>query len=343
MKELKLLLYPLALIYGCIVWLRNKCYDLGLFKSYSIPFPSIVVGNLSVGGTGKTPHVVMLIEHFLGQNKKVITLSRGYGRTTKGVVVASDTSTAKDIGDEPLMYKVRFGDKIQVVVAEERVKGVQHIQEHFECDVLILDDAFQHRAVTARINLLITEYNNPFFKDHVLPAGMLREFRSGAKRADIVIASKCPELTIEEQQRFKQSIKSVSNVFFSHIEYGHLISCNEAEMPSFKNILLVTGIGNPSPLIEHLSSIGKVEHLKFADHHVYSEEDIKKIHEKFDTFASHDKIIITTEKDYMRIKEFDLIKNSEIPWFYQAIETKLNEQTLFKLIDDYVNKDQRGL
>jgi tetraacyldisaccharide 4'-kinase len=339
MNKLRLILIPFSWIYGLIISLRNGLYDVGILKSYSIPNKSICIGNLSTGGTGKSPHVDLIVSHFLKKSNNVSTLSRGYGRSTSGLKEVFTDSKAKDVGDEPLMYKLRHKDKIKVIVAEKRKEGVEYIQQTYpENEIIILDDAFQHRAVKAGINILITDYANLFTDDYLLPAGNLRESKRGKKRADSIIVSKCPTIDEEEKNRIKRKLNFHSdNVFFSRITYDGLVGFNSEIKTTAKNILLVTGIGNPTPLVEHLKREHTVEHLRFKDHHLYSQKDIAQIHEKFDTFASRDKIIVTTEKDFMRIKDFAEVMDLSERWFYQPITTKIDEQQKFnQLLDGYI-------
>jgi len=339
MNKLRLLLIPFSWIYGLIISLRNSLYNVGILKSYSIPKKSICVGNLSTGGTGKSPHVDLIVSHFLKNNKKVSTLSRGYGRSTRGLKEVFTDSKAKDVGDEPLMYKLKHRDQIKVIVAENRKEGVDHIQRTYpENELIILDDAFQHRAVKAGLNILITDYAKLFTDDYLLPAGNLRESMSGKKRADSIIVSKCPTIDENEKNRIKTKLGFHSDeVFFSRIVYDELIGFSPERKASAKNILLVTGIGNPTSLVEHLNREYSVEHLRFKDHHLYTQKDIAQIHEKFDTFASRDKIIVTTEKDFMRIKDFAEVMALSEQWFYQPITTKIDERQKFNLLlDGYI-------
>lgn len=342
MKHFRWLLLPFALIYGAIVALRNVLFNKGIKKTYSIPRKAIVVGNLSVGGTGKTPLVAHLVQHFIDSNKKVATLSRGYGRKTKGVQFANDNSKAADIGDEPLLYAARFGKNVKVVVAEKRKEGVlQLIDKHPDTEIIVLDDAFQHRAVQAGLNILVTEFERPFSSDWMLPVGRLREHASGARRADIIVVSKCPENgdpKLKESLR-KQLTRHNQPVFFTSIRYGELVQMNEAPIDSIKNVLLVTGIGQPSPLIAYLKKQYAVTHLNFPDHHDFSHKDIREIHQKFNTFASHDKIIVATEKDFMRLRAFEEVVSGDIPWFYQPIEIIIENEIQFtNLLNDYVRE-----
>ena len=322
--------------------MRNWCYDNGVFSSYKIPGKSIVIGNLSMGGTGKTPHVDLISNILIEQAKKVSILSRGYGRETKGVLEVQLSSKSAEVGDEPLLYKLKYKDKITVVVAEKRKLGVSLIQsEHPENEVIVLDDAFQHRAVNAELNILISDFSKPFYSDYVLPAGNLRESRRGKHRANAIIISKCPSNITEE---IKNDIKSKINhpsaeIFFSKIEYGELKPFRRQIELSQKNILLVTGIGNPKPLVDFLEENHHVLHLRFKDHHRFTSKDIAEIHQKFDIFANDDKIIVTTEKDFMRLQDFKECNSNNYPWFYQPIITTIIEQQKFKTyINGYVSQ-----
>lgn len=341
MRKLRILLLPFSWIYGIVVAIRNWLFNIGFFKSMDIPGKSICVGNLSVGGTGKTPHVDLLVEHFTKSNIETATLSRGYGRSTKGLREVFESDSADNVGDEPLFYKSKYRDQIKVVVAEKRVEGVNYITEtHPSNQLIILDDAFQHRAVKAGLNIVITDFNNRYSRDFILPAGDLRESKSGIKRADIVIVSKCPELTFEQMNKVRKELNfPAEKIFFSSIKYGALKPFFNASTETKKNVLLVTGIGNPTPLLSHLEKDFKVTHINFKDHHLFSAEDIRDIREKFDTFASKDKIVVTTEKDFMRLRDFEALKDNDWTWFYQPITTEINERQKFNLlIDNYVRE-----
>lgn len=336
MKKLRLLLLPFSWIYGSITALRNVLYDTGILKTYTIPNNSICVGNLSVGGTGKTPHVDLIAGHFISQHKSVATLSRGYGRSTEGLLEATQKSTAAEIGDEPLLYKSKYGKNLRVIVSEKRIDGVKYIQKNTPNNtIILLDDAFQHRAVKAGLNIIITEYSNLFIDDFHLPAGNLREWKSGIKRADIIIVSKCPVIESEEKEVISNRLNfDPTKIFFSHIDYGKFKGFSTQTVATIKNILLVTGIGNPAPLLGHLNLQYNVMHLRFKDHHAFTPKDIAEIHEKFDSFASHNKIILTTEKDYVRLRGFSQIETNKNHWFYQPITTIIDELEEFNLLLD---------
>ncbi len=343
MKAIRWALLPFSIVYGAITGIRNWLFNLGWKASYTIPGKSITVGNLSVGGTGKSPFVIYLIQHFLNEKHSVATLSRGYGRKTKGFIKADNQANALSIGDEPLQYHNRFQQQISVNVAEERKIGVDHIRSNTsEETIILLDDAFQHRKVKAGLNILITEFNLPFSKDYLLPVGRLRESRSGANRADLIIVSKCPDGITEKQKSAlkKELAKADQPVFFSSIVYGKLTPISGNAPTTVKNVLLVTGIGNSNPLEEHLESKFSVTHIKFPDHHDFTDADIRSIHQKFNTFASCDKIIVTTEKDFMRLQQFDAISNGKNPWFYQPIEIAIDNDTQLKnLLNSYVREN----
>lgn len=340
MKALRWLLLPFSWIYGVITFIRNKAFDWGILKSIQIPKKSITVGNLSVGGTGKTPHVDYLIQYFLSKNVKLSILSRGYGRKTNGLVIASRESTSSEIGDEPLQYVQRYSENIQVVLAEKRKEGVDYIINQFpDNELIILDDAFQHRAVSAGFSILITPFSDLFSDDFMLPTGNLREWKSGKKRADLIVVSKSPS-DISNNQKSQIITKlgfDPNRVFFSSLQYNDLVPFSEkVQQTEIKHALIVTGIGNPAPLVNYWKQKCTVELMAFPDHHNYSANDIKAIHEKFGKFASKNKVIITTEKDYMRLQQFDEVLNPKKAWHYQPISIVINNQKTFNsLLDEY--------
>lgn len=343
MNKLRLILLPFSWIYGTILAIRNRLYTKGILKSETISIPSICVGNLSMGGTGKTPHVDYITSHFLSKSVKMAILSRGYGRKTTGVIEVLIDSKPEEVGDEPLFYKTKFRNEAVVYVAENRVVGANQLMEnHPEVELLVLDDAFQHRRFKAKTNILITDFSHLFSVDFVVPAGNLREFRSGKNRADIVIVSKCPEnITQDKKDEIRQSLRFKNkNVFFSKIQYNALTPFRNGDKSSIKKAIVVTGIGNPSPLIAELNRDFTIKHVKYPDHHPFSAQDIKEIHEKFDIFAPDgDGVIITTEKDYMRLREMKEVQESKQKWFYKSISIVIDEQEKFNLLlEKYVNE-----
>ncbi|KAA9346114.1 tetraacyldisaccharide 4'-kinase [Adhaeribacter soli] len=324
MKFLKWLLFPFAILYGWIMALRNLLYDRGIFKSEKFDLPVISVGNLTVGGTGKTPHVEFLLR-LLG-NKKKATLSRGYKRSTKGFVLANEEASAATIGDEPFQYYLDFPETT-VTVCEKRAEGIIKIQElKPEAEVIILDDAFQHRAVTPTLNLLITDFFRRFDTDFMLPTGLLREPRCGAKRADAVLVSKCPEnLAANEREAIKNSIRKYTKpgtpVFFTTYKYGSPVGFGKPVVPG-KKIMLVTGIANPEPLIRYLleQNYTIISHLNWPDHHHYTAADLEKIRNTLEQLPEECSIF-TTRKDAVKLMRPDFgFYVEKLPFFYLPIE-----------------------
>lgn len=321
-------------IYYAVTSLRNSLYDLGLKKSKSFDFPIICVGNLSVGGTGKTPMIEYLI-NLLKDDYKVATLSRGYKRKTKGFVLANVSSNAETIGDEPFQFYNKFKDAILVAVDANRINGINQLRNlEIKPNVILLDDAYQHRKVKAGFNILLTTYNKPYFEDYVLPTGNLREPRNGAVRANIIVVTKCPaNLSDVEKNRIVKSINPNENqyVFFSSIDYSDDLFSEKLKMSldSVNNFTLVTGIANAKPLVEFLKNKDlKFEHLNYSDHHNFSDQDIKEL-EKCT-------LIVTTEKDFMRLKQYESLKNK---LFYLPIKVGINDEAAVnKLIKDYLKK-----
>ena len=298
-----------------------------------------------MGGTGKSPLTAYLTENLLPENKIQI-LSRGYGRKTKGFLHLDENSTTDLVGDEPLMYFKRFFRKSEsdfgVNVCESRTFGVQKIISDFNPDLILLDDAFQHRKVKAGFSILLTNYSKLFSDDFIVPVGTLRESSQGKNRADIIVVSKSPkDLNASKKSEIIEKLKfKEENIFFSSISYTNLISFSETKITDFKNILLVTGIANPKPLEDFLKQKHEVETMRFSDHHNFSVEDVLKINKKFDTFAVDKKIIVTSEKDYMRLvaPEFSQI-TSEKPWYFQQISIEIDrEKEFLEKIKTYVRK-----
>lgn len=338
MKYLRFLLFSFAAIYWLVTSVRNKLYDVNILKSFTIPGKSICIGNLSMGGTGKSPHTIMIAKILLEKNIPVAILSRGYGRVTKGLIEVDQNSTTKDVGDEPKNYKSIFGESTTVVVSEDRKTGVQYIRKKQPNAVILLDDAFQHRKVKAGLNILLTSYSHPFSKDFLFPVGMLRESRMGRKRADLIVVTKCPSTT---SKKFKHIDKSLnypeSKILHSTIDYSPL------EIPSnnVKEVLLVTGIANSKPLLSELEKHYLVKELKYKDHHQFTEQDLAAIRKKFDSFASRETLIVTTEKDYMRLSELEGFSAMKEMWAIQRISTRIldYEKKFNELICNYAQED----
>jgi tetraacyldisaccharide 4'-kinase len=308
-KSFRILLFPFAFIYGFIIIVRNFLFDRNVLKSVSFNFPIINVGNLAVGGTGKSPMVEYLL-NLLKDNYKVATLSRGYKRKTKGYALANETTTALEIGDEPMQFHTKFPG-VAVAVGEERIVAVpQLLHDRPGTEVIILDDAFQHRSIKAGYNILLTDYNNLFTRDLFLPMGDLRDQRRSYKRADIVVVTKCPpNLTAEERNKVEKEIKPLAHqqVFFTTIEYGipyHIITKQPKPITESDEVLLVCGIANPRPLEQYIVQQAKTYYEQsYSDHHIFTIDDLREIRRKFDDLQPP-AVIITTEKDAMRLIKF---------------------------------------
>ena len=310
-RSFRFILFPFSIIYGLIIWVRNKLFDKKILRSATFNFPLICVGNLALGGTGKTPMTEYLVR-LLDERYKLATLSRGYKRKTKGFAIANENSTALEIGDEPMQIHLRFPE-ITVAVAEERVVGIpQLLHEKPDTEIIILDDAFQHREVNAGLNILLTDYQNLYTRDFMLPAGDLRDLRSSSKRAHIIVVTKCkPQIDETEKTSIIKELNPLEfqKVYFSRIEYAspiHLFTKERMLLGNQYDILLVCGIANPGPLKEELAAKAKTyEMLSFKDHHIFSIDDLKEIKRQFSELNSANKIILTTEKDGVRLSKFE--------------------------------------
>lgn len=337
-KITKILLLPFALLYGFAIFLRNCLYDWKFLRSTSFDKHTICIGNLAVGGTGKTPHVEYLAR-LLKKDYLVATLSRGYKRKTSGFRLADEMSTADDIGDEPLQYKSKFADVV-VSVDASRVNGVKKISElRPEPQVVLLDDAFQHRAIKCGLNIVVSEYSNLYLYDHLMPAGRLRESKSGIARADIIVVSKTPDRTTAiELRNTLKDIKALPHqrVFFSWLKYGELYAFDKPsetldtlnDLFRF-NVVLFTGIGNAQPMITYLKEYASdVLHISFADHHSYNETDLAGIAARYEALEGGNKIIVTTEKDAMRLMKPGLVNMAnKLPLYILPIEVDFKDKT----------------
>lgn len=310
LKSFRYLLYPFAFIYGGIVWLRNRLFDKNILPSSSFNFPIICVGNLAVGGTGKTPMVEYLVSMLKGRYKTA-TLSRGYKRKTKGFAVADQTTTAIDIGDEPMQFHQKFPD-ITVAVGEERLVAIpQILHQHPETQLIILDDAFQHRQVRAGLNILLTDHKNLYTRDLMMPAGDLRDVKSSSRRADIIIVTKCkPGITVQEKTEIIEEIgpQQHQHVFFTEILYAQpyqLFNKQPLNIGPSTDVLLVCGIANPKPVKEFLTShVHSYDMIRYPDHHIFTTDDMNEIRRQFGKIESSDKVILTTEKDAVRLQKY---------------------------------------
>lgn len=329
---LRKLLFPFAILYGFITSLRNYLYDKGILKSYSFDIPVIAVGNLSVGGTGKTPQIEYLIR-LLSPKYKVATLSRGYKRKSKGFVLADENGNAQILGDEPFQYFRKFPN-IQVAVDADRKNGIEQLlNQKQKPEIILLDDAYQHRKVKAGFYILLTSYGDLFSDDFMLPTGNLRESRSGAKRANVVIVTKCPSnISKQEREAIKNKIGLEVPVFFSTVSYDDKVYNDSEtlavmELKSMSKVLLA-GIAKPKPFFYYLKS-DTDEIMTFPDHHHFSESEITAIKNK-----AGEKIIITTEKDFVRLEA----KNLKKQLFYLPIKSELieNQEAFDQTLLNYV-------
>ena len=343
-------LLPFSLVYGFIIWCRNWLFDVSILKSKSYFTPTINVGNIAVGGTGKTPHIEYLI-NLLSNDYKVATLSRGYKRKTKGFLIADPKHSFEDIGDEPKQLKYQFKDVI-VTVDGNRQRGIEQLEKLEEKpDLILLDDAFQHRYVRPGVNILLTDYSKPYWEDKILPAGDLRDSSEQVRRADIVIVSKSPVLITAMRKRIilrNLNLFPYQNLFFTTIVYGDLI-CITKQANYIKEdtaVLMLTGIANPKHLETHLlRNYKSVISLEFPDHHSFTERDFVNVIEQYNLISSENKIIVTTLKDAVRLKDNrNFTKFSEIPMFYQSMKIEFLEgekEEFNKLILKYVRNAKR--
>jgi len=342
---MRYLLFPFSFIYGSITAMRNLLFDYGIFKSQSYTIPIICIGNLSVGGTGKTPHTQYLLD-LLKNNYKVAVLSRGYGRKNSNLQLVEITSNAFEVGDEPLQLK-QNNPECLVVVEKNRNKGVKQILKDFpETEVILLDDGYQHRWIKAGFNILITPFSSPYYKDYLMPVGKLRESKKGVSRANAVIFSKTPENTnptLKKGMLERLHLFAHQEAYFSGIEY-HRFKCinnnTELEENNPYSITLVSGIANTNPLIKYLEEKGhSINHLKYSDHHNYSSNDIDTILAEYNADKSIKKLILTTEKDATKLKQF-LPHFKDVNFYYIPIEIKIDQSKKFKnQILDYVEKN----
>ena len=333
---LRKILFPLAFLYWLITFIRNWLYDKGIFKSSSFNIPIIAVGNLSVGGTGKTPQIEYLIR-LLSYKYKVAVLSRGYKRTTEGFILADEKATASSIGDEPFQFYSKFSN-IQVAVDANRKNGIENLLQHpNRPDVILLDDAYQHRKVKAGFYILLTAYDDLFCDDYILPFGNLREPSSGKKRADMIIVTKCPnDLSELAQQKIREKLKVKQPVFFTTIQYDDYVFGNESKLLvseiQSETKVLVAGIAKPKLFFDFLKNETD-EALVFQDHHHFSKQDCEQILAK-----ANGRKIITTEKDFVRLN--GLLPKEQL--FYLPIKSAFLNKNIDKTIEDYVGQSTRN-
>ncbi len=358
------LLYPFSLPYHLITAVRNWAFNNSILKSREFEVPVIAIGNLSTGGTGKTPMTEFLISHFL--HKQIGLVSRGYGRKTKGLILATPEHRYDEIGDEPYQIFHKF-PQIKLALAEKRVEGIEALLKNDKPDLILLDDAYQHRYVKAGFNILLTTYSAPFYNDLILPAGNLRESRIGKNRANIIVVTKCPDdLSLAAAEDIKRKLKPIKgqSVYFSGLEYGVAVNHLGVEISSrfhtptssgsmqtlegarggdiklgqkLSSIILLTGIANPATMLHHLNKqYTIVKHLNYPDHHNFTESDLKQIAELLKT---HNIPIITTEKDWVRLKAL-LSQEVLEQVFYLSVQVKIlldGEQKLLKEVGGLVS------
>ncbi|MEE1884921.1 tetraacyldisaccharide 4'-kinase [Pedobacter flavus] len=330
-QVLRYLLFPLTIIYAIITWFRNKLYDFNILSSKKFDLPIICVGNLMVGGTGKTPFTEYLVQLF--SSKKVAILSRGYGRKTKGFILATNNSNAEQIGDEPMQYFTKF-KAVTVAVCEDRVVGIDHLKK--DHDLIILDDAFQHRAVNAGLKIVLFDFQSLLKPQFPFPTGNMRENWSGYKRADLIVITKIPENTSQEiTNKLIQKFPG-KDVFLSKLTYGNLYHHQSGETLSLDhvkpNVILLSGIAKPESLVNYLSQNSNlIKHFDYPDHYEFKENDFNEIYQFYESINKENVIVVTTEKDLQRIKSS---KFSEIlihlPIYFLPISIEfLKDQEVF--------------
>jgi tetraacyldisaccharide 4'-kinase len=336
----RVFLYPFSWIYFLVIRFRHWLFDAGFFSSYHSKLRTICIGNLSFGGTGKTPHVEFVAKFFTQQGSKVAIVSRGYGRKTKGLREVFIDSSSTDVGDEPLQMKINLGDNAINLVCEKRADALRRLETMGSADVVLLDDALQHRGIACGLNILLTEYHHLFTDDFLFPAGSLRDIKSRAGKADVIIVTKCPDLIDRELVKTKLKKYSKAQVYFSHIKYStevkSVFTKEALSLESLANadVSVFSGIANEASFVNHIESICRVvSKHKFADHHQYSHEEIEKL------FATTNHPIITTQKDAVRLLDFFSIKQIQsMPLYYLPIEISFDEKEkllLTKLLNNY--------
>ena len=351
-----IILYPLSIIWRLITDFRNYLYDTKILKSFKFDVPVICIGNITVGGTGKTPHSEYLIK-LLKEKYKVALLSRGYKRSTKGFLFAGPGSVTTEIGDEPLQISRKFPG-ITVAVDGDRVRGVKKIlTERPETEVIILDDGFQHRRIAPGLSILLSDFTRPLSRDNLLPYGNLREKAGNSKRSDIILITKTPETITENEQRLSESevgLSSGQKVFFTTIRYKDPVPVIDKISPESLTfnlpecgILLITGIANPEPLYDHIrKSCKEIIHLPFGDHHYFTRKDIEKINNALYSPGTEKKYVFTTEKDAVRLRELSGISEPLLSsLYYIPVEISFlydRDEEFNNLILDYVGKNKRN-
>ena len=342
---MKTLLLPISFLYAIALKIRHKMFDYGIIRSKKFSIPTICIGNLELGGTGKTP-LTEYVTRLLMATDDVAIVSGGYKRKSKGIVIANTNSTLDELGDEPMQYHHKFGDKINVAVGKDRCQVIGRLIAEKRVSAIILDDALQHRKILSGLNILTTNFLNPFFNNHLLPAGTLRDLKSRAKAADIAVVNKTPDDATDEQKnhiRREMARYGIQKVFFASMAYGKPTPCNEIATHSFpdkdSDIVALCGIAQPDYFMQHIENeFDAVKKIIFDDHHDFSKNDVETIKKACDD----KKIIVTTEKDAMRLTNnhyFSALKN--VPIYYIPIEVEFDDEAsqFNKEIMDYVRKN----
>lgn len=346
MKYIRILLFPFSLFYHLLTFVRNWLYDIRFFKSFDLDIPAISVGNLTVGGTGKTPVIEYLIRLFKDHHK-IVTLSRGYKRKTSGFMIAGESDSAKTIGDEPFQYYNKFKNEIEVAVSEDRLFAVPQILSMLpDTELILLDDAYQHRRIIPSCNILLNDYSRPFYNDFLMPTGNLRESRKNANRADVVIVTKCPDkISDKEKDTINESISKYTGqnvpIYYVSTKYEPQVPILNKNYQFSEKIILVTAIAEPGPLVNHVrTNFHLLKHFNFNDHHYFSRKELEKIIDFYKSQHDENVSILFTEKDIMRImgtKLQDILMG--YPVFFQPITYKFAqgesefEEFVLKVLD----------
>ncbi len=326
MKFVRILLLPVSIIYCMVVFVRNRLFDWGILKSREGVLPTIVIGNLSTGGTGKTPHAEYFLQLLSEMGINLALLSRGYGRKTQGFIVADEKATANTIGDEPFQIHTKF-PQVPLAVSEDRLSGIEQLKAQSNAELVLLDDAFQHRKLKGDFNILLTTFQKPYWKDIMLPTGNLRDNRLEKRRADIILITKCPS-DLTEWQMTELTVaanpKEGQRLFFSSLEYSSpvQISGSPIDFASVKNIVGFAGIAHPQLFEEYLKSRFSLKKFKsFADHYIFSQSDIESLAIECGNFGVPETVLVTTEKDAMRLKALNGLPI--VPVFYVPVKVKI--------------------
>lgn len=346
LKPIRILLFPFSLVYALVVWVRNRLYDKNILPSSVFNLPVICIGNLSAGGTGKST-MVEYLARLLKDDWSTAILSRGYKRKTRGYALATERTTALEIGDEPMQFHLKFPE-VTIAVGEERLVAIpQLLHDRPATKVILLDDAFQHRSVKAGLNIVLTEYSNLFTRDWFLPTGDLRDEPGSYKRAEVIVVTKCPpDLDKIQQESIRKEINPLPHqqLFFSNIRYGkpyHLNRKHSLDIHAGMEVLLVSGIANPKPLKDFLHESSKAYYdMLYSDHHIFSIDDLKDIIKRFESIEATSKIILTTEKDAVRLVKFEQ-EIANLPLFVMPIDMQImfGEESQFgKLVFDFIQR-----